>query len=39
MDAAPMLMAEEARTGVVLALPGEDGPAGGFFPLSKPLPW
>ena len=38
-DAAPMEIPEGARTGVELALLGEDGPTGGFFHLGKPLPW
>jgi hypothetical protein len=28
-----------AKTGVALALLGDDGPTGGFFHLGKPLPW
>jgi len=38
-DAAPMEIPEGAKTGVELALLGEDGPTGGFFHLGKPLPW
>jgi NAD(P)-dependent dehydrogenase (short-subunit alcohol dehydrogenase family) len=38
-DAAPMELPEGAKTGVELALLGEDGPTGGFFHLGKPLPW
>jgi NAD(P)-dependent dehydrogenase (short-subunit alcohol dehydrogenase family) len=38
-DAAPMEIPEGARTGVELALLGDDGPSGGFFHLGKPLPW
>jgi NAD(P)-dependent dehydrogenase (short-subunit alcohol dehydrogenase family) len=38
-DAAPMEIPDGAKTGVELALLGEDGPAGGFFHLGKPLPW
>jgi NAD(P)-dependent dehydrogenase (short-subunit alcohol dehydrogenase family) len=38
-DAAPMEIPEGAKTGVDLALLGEDGPTGGFFHLGKPLPW
>lgn len=38
-DAAPMELPEGAKTGVDLALLGEDGPTGGFFHLGKPLPW
>ncbi len=38
-DAAPMEIPEGAKTGVQLALLGEDGPTGGFFHLGKPLPW
>jgi len=38
-DAAPMEIPEGARTGVELALLGEDGPTGGFFHLGNPLPW
>ena len=38
-DAAPMEIPEGAKTGVELALLGEDGPNGGFFHLGKPLPW
>ena len=28
-----------AKTGVMLATLGEDGPNGGFFDMGKPLPW
>ena len=38
-DAAPMEIPEGAKTGVALALLGEDGPTAGFFHLGKPLPW
>jgi NAD(P)-dependent dehydrogenase (short-subunit alcohol dehydrogenase family) len=38
-DAAPLEIPEGARTGVELALLGEDGPTGGFFHLGKPIPW
>jgi NAD(P)-dependent dehydrogenase (short-subunit alcohol dehydrogenase family) len=38
-DVAPMEIPEGARTGVELALLGEDGPTGGYFHLGKPLPW
>ncbi len=38
-DAAPMELPEGGKTGVALALLGEDGPTGGFFHLGKPLPW
>ena len=38
-DAAPMELPEGCKTGVELALLGEDGPTGGFFHLGKPLPW
>jgi NAD(P)-dependent dehydrogenase (short-subunit alcohol dehydrogenase family) len=38
-DAAPMEIPEGAKTGVELALVGDDGPTGGFFHLGKPLPW
>lgn len=38
-DAAPMEIPEGAKTGVELALLGDDGPTGGFFHLGKPLPW
>jgi NAD(P)-dependent dehydrogenase (short-subunit alcohol dehydrogenase family) len=38
-DAAPMEIPEGGKTGVALALLGEDGPTGGFFHLGKPLPW
>jgi NAD(P)-dependent dehydrogenase (short-subunit alcohol dehydrogenase family) len=38
-DAAPMAIPEGAKTGVALALLGEDGPTGGFFHLGSPLPW
>lgn len=38
-DAAPMEIPEGGKTGVELALLGEDGPSGGFFHLGKPLPW
>ena len=38
-DAATMEIPEGAKTGVDLALLGEDGPTGGYFHLGKPLPW
>ena len=38
-DAAPMQIPEGARTGVELALLGDDGPTGGFFHLGQMLPW
>ena len=38
-EAAPMEIPEGAKTGVALALLGDDGPTGGFFHLGKPLPW
>jgi NAD(P)-dependent dehydrogenase (short-subunit alcohol dehydrogenase family) len=38
-DAAPMEIPEGAKTGVALALLGEDGPTGGFFHLGQPVPW
>ena len=38
-DAAPMEIPEGGKTGVSLALLGEDGPTGGFFHLGKTLPW
>jgi NAD(P)-dependent dehydrogenase (short-subunit alcohol dehydrogenase family) len=38
-NAAPMEIPEGGKTGVALALLGEDGPTGGYFHLGKPLPW
>jgi NAD(P)-dependent dehydrogenase (short-subunit alcohol dehydrogenase family) len=38
-DAAPMEIPEGGKTGVELALLGEDGPTGGYFHLGQPLPW
>jgi len=38
-DAAPMEIPEGAKTGVELALLGDDGPTGGFFHLGSTLPW
>lgn len=38
-DAAPMEIPEGGKTGVELALLGEDGPTGGYFHLGEPLPW
>lgn len=38
-QAAPMEIPEGAKTGVALALLGEDGPSGGYFHLGKSLPW
>jgi NAD(P)-dependent dehydrogenase (short-subunit alcohol dehydrogenase family) len=37
--AAPLEIPEGAKTGVELALLGEDGPTGGFFHLGKRVPW
>ena len=36
---APMELADSARTSVRLATLGADGPTGGFFHESAPLPW
>jgi len=38
-EAALMEISEGARTGVQLALLGEDGPTGGYFHLGKRVPW
>lgn len=38
-DAAPMEIPEGGKTGVELALLGDDGPTGGFFHLGQTLPW
>jgi NAD(P)-dependent dehydrogenase (short-subunit alcohol dehydrogenase family) len=38
-DAAPMELPEGAKTGVELALLGDDGPTGGFVHLGETLPW
>jgi NAD(P)-dependent dehydrogenase (short-subunit alcohol dehydrogenase family) len=38
-DAATMEIPAGAKTGVELALLGEDGPNGGYFHMGKPLPW
>jgi NAD(P)-dependent dehydrogenase (short-subunit alcohol dehydrogenase family) len=38
-DAAPMEIPDGAKTGVALALLGDDGPTGGYFHRGKPLPW
>ena len=38
-DAAPMEIPQGAKTGVELALLGDDGPTGGFFHLGRTLPW
>ena len=38
-DAAPMEIPEGAKTGVDLALLGDDGPSGGVFHLGRTLPW
>jgi len=38
-DAAPMEIPEGGKTGVELALLGENGPTGGFFHLGNPVPW
>jgi NAD(P)-dependent dehydrogenase (short-subunit alcohol dehydrogenase family) len=38
-DAAPMEIPEGGKTGVELALLGENGPTGGFFHLGNALPW
>lgn len=36
---APMDVEEGARTAVMLATLGADGPTGGYYHLGKPLPW
>ena len=38
-EAAPLEIPEGGKTGVELALLGEDGPSGGYFHLGKPIPW
>ena len=38
-DAAPMEIPEGGKTGVELALLGDDGPTGGYFHLGESLPW
>jgi NAD(P)-dependent dehydrogenase (short-subunit alcohol dehydrogenase family) len=38
-DAAPMEIPEGGKTGVQLALLGDDGATGGYFHLGQPLPW
>ena len=38
-DAAPMEIPEGGKTGVELALLGDDGPTGGYFHLGKRVPW
>jgi len=38
-SAAPMSVADGARTSVQLAMLPDDGPNGGFFHLGEPLPW
>lgn len=38
-DAAPMEIPEGGKTGVQLALLGDDGPNGGYFHLGKKVPW
>jgi NAD(P)-dependent dehydrogenase (short-subunit alcohol dehydrogenase family) len=38
-DAAPMEIPEGGKTGVALALLGQDGPTGGFFHLGQTVPW
>jgi NAD(P)-dependent dehydrogenase (short-subunit alcohol dehydrogenase family) len=38
-DAAPMEIPEGGKTGVELALLGDDGPTGGYFHLGQSLPW
>jgi NAD(P)-dependent dehydrogenase (short-subunit alcohol dehydrogenase family) len=38
-DAAPMEIPEGAKTGVELALLGDDGPTGGYSHLGKRIPW
>jgi len=37
--AAPMEVADSAKTSVQLATLGADGPSGGFFHVGDPLPW
>ena len=38
-EAAPLEVADGAKTSVTLATLPEDGPTGGYFHLGKPLPW
>jgi NAD(P)-dependent dehydrogenase (short-subunit alcohol dehydrogenase family) len=38
-DQAPMEPDAGARTSVVLATLGEDGPSGGFFHMDETMPW
>ena len=38
-DAAPLDVADGAKTAVALALLPDDGPTGAYFHLGKPLPW
>lgn len=38
-SAAPMNVADGAKTSVALATLGDEGPSGGFFHLGEPLPW
>jgi NAD(P)-dependent dehydrogenase (short-subunit alcohol dehydrogenase family) len=38
-DAAPMEVADGAKTSVQLATLPDDGPTGGYFHLGEPLPW
>lgn len=38
-SAAPMTVADGARTSVQLALLSDDGPSGGFYQLGEALPW
>jgi NAD(P)-dependent dehydrogenase (short-subunit alcohol dehydrogenase family) len=38
-DAAPMELVDGAKTEVMLATLGEDGPTGGYFHMGEALPW
>lgn len=38
-DEAPMEVEDGAKTGVTLALLGDDGPSGGFFHMGEAMPW
>ena len=38
-EEAPMELPEGAKTGVQLALLGDDGPTGGYYHLGKRVPW
>lgn len=38
-SAAPMEVVDGAKTGVELALLGEDGPTGGYFHMGSTIPW